>query len=264
MTENDVFIEQGDCLEHLRGLQRNIVELFVTSPPYGNLRTYGGKCEWDFGAIAKEILRVLVPGGVLCWNEGDSVVEGSETLLPMEHALFFKALGFRVHDTMIYERLNFSHPERTRYHSMWEYVFIMSKGAPRAWHPIKDKKNVTAGCIGNLGVNTFTERDGSKSVRSKKVTAEFAMRGNVWRGKTRGQEDMCKELPHTAMMPRWLARDLIQSWSDPGDIVCDPFVGSGTVLEEALKMSRKAIGFDINATSCALATRNCLKLLDTP
>lgn len=250
----------GDALECLREIPRNSIELFVTSPPYGNLRTYGRHCEWNFGGIAKEILSALVPGGVCCWNEGDQVIDGSEALLPFEHALFFKALGFRIHDTMIYERLNFSHPERARYHSMFEYIFILSKGAPRTFNPIKDKKNATSGCVGNLGVNTFTERDGSKSERAKKVTAEFGMRGNVWRGKTRGQEEMCCELKHPAMMPRWLARDLILSWSNTGETVCDPFLGSGTVAEEALKVSRNAIGFDVSQEYCDLARHNCDQL----
>jgi DNA modification methylase len=239
-------IINSDCLEALSKMPEASVECIVTSPPYGNLRTYGG-FKWDFEVIAKELFRVLVSGGVLCWNVADQVVDGSETLTSFRQGLYFvDEVGFRMHDRMIYEKLNFSHPEKNRYHQVFEDIFILSKNAPRVFNPIKDKKNSTAGQIGNLGVNTFTEADGSKSVREKKVTAEFGMRHNVWKGKTRGQEDMCEVLPHPAMMPKWLARDLILSWSNHGDTVLDPFAGSGTTGKMALEVGRNAILIDSN------------------
>ena len=163
---------------------------------------------------------------------------------------FFADMGERparlTIDTMIYQKTNFSHPEKNRYHSVFEYVFILSKGAPKTFNPIMDRENITAGEIGNLGVNTFTERDGSKSVRSKKMTKEFGMRHNVWIGLTRGQEEMCQELPHPAMMPKWLVRDLIISWSNKGDIVLDPMAGSGTTPQIAKRLGRKTIAIDIS------------------
>lgn len=233
-------------------LEQASVDLVVTSPPYGGLRTYAGHDKWDFENTASEAYRVLVDGGVICWCVGDEVIDGSETLDSAKQKIFFReVLGMNIHDTMIYQKRNFSHPERNRYHQIFEYVFILSKGKPRCFNPIKDRKNLTAGCVGNLGVNTFTERDGSKSVRSKKVTAEFGMRHNVWLGNTRGQEEMCVELKHPAMMPRWLARDLIRSWSNEGDVVCDPFAGSFTTCQEAMKLNRKSIGIEINPQYCA-------------
>lgn len=192
-------------------------------------------------------MRVLAIGGICCWIVNDGVENGSETVTSCKQKIFFhETLGLRIHDTMIYKKRNFSHPEKTRYHQTFEYVFVFSKGAPKTFNPLMDRKNLTAGCVGNLGINTFTERDGSKSVRSKKVTAEFGMRHNVWEGNTRGQEDMCIPLKHPAMMPRWLARDLILSFSNPGDLVVDPMAGSGTTGEEALKCGRKTILIDAN------------------
>src|SRR6185295_4925402 len=246
----------GDSARVLERFDEASIELVVTSPPYDDARTYGGTKtpEWDFEAIARQLYRVLRPGGVLCWNVNDMVVNGSETLTSCKQKIFFvEQCGFRCHDTMIYEKANFSHPERARYHQVVEYIFILSKGAPRTFNPIKDKLNATAGCIGNLGVNTFTERDGSKSERTKKLTAEFGMRHNIWRGKTRGQEEMCEELKHPAMMPKWLARDLILSFSNPGDTVLDPFGGSGTTGQMAHENGRHAILIDRNPDYCALA-----------
>lgn len=221
------------------------VQLVVTSPPYNNLRRYGDDDGWSFERTAAGLLDVLDDGAVVCWNVGDSVVNGGEQLTPMRQAIYFvDVLGLRMHDTMIYERLNFSHPEKVRYHQMFEYVFILSKGAPRCFNPIKDKPNVYSGS-GTYGKNTARAFDGVMFERPRNINAEFGMRGNVWRGKTRGQEEMCESLPHPAMMPKWLARDLIVSWSNPGDIVLDPFMGSGTTAEQAQHLGRHWIGLEL-------------------
>lgn len=251
-------IIQGDSLEKLRELPNDSVDLIVTSPPYDDLRSYGGH-SWDFEGIALELYRVTKQGGIVCWNVGDSVVDGSETLTSAKQKIFFREqCGFRIHDTMIYEKLNFSHPERTRYHQIFEYVFIVSKGEPATFNPLRDKKNATtAGCVGNLGINSFTERDGSKSERPKKVTAEFGMRTNVWRGKTRGQEEMCETMAHPALMPKWLARDLVLSWSNVGDLILDPFAGSGTTGMVALELGRKAILIELNPDYVQLINQRC-------
>ena len=247
----------GDCLTVLPTLESGSVQLGVTSPPYDSLRTYGGikPFTWaDFEIVAFELYRALCDGGVLCWNVGDSVVDGSETLTSAKQKIFFRELcGFRIHDTMIYEKLNFSHPEFNRYQQVFEYIFILSKGAPRCFNPIKDKPNATPGAVGSLGANVIRERDGSRTLRAEKVHAEFGMRYNVWRGKTAGQELVCDSLEHPAMMPFWLARDLIQSWSNPGDLVLDPFFGNGTTGKAAELLGRKWIGIELNPAYAKLA-----------
>ena len=247
----------ADAVECMTEMSSNSIDFILTSPPYDRTRLYLGKePDWEFPLVAKHCFRLLKPGGVLCWNVNDAVVNGSETLTSFRQAIYFvDSVGFRMHDTMIYQKLNFSHPERTRYHSVFEYVHVLSKGAPSTFNPIMDRKNLTAGAVGNLGVNTFTERGGSKSEREKKVTAEFGMRHNVWLGKTRGQEEMCKELHHPAMMPKWLARDLILSWSNPGDLVLDPLAGSFTVCQEAVKVGRRSVGIEQNEEYCRLAIK---------
>ena len=253
------YIYTGDALSVLKTFEDNSIHCAVTSPAYDKNRTYNQKSlVWDFEGIAKELYRTLCPGGVLCWNVNDMVVDGSETLTHARQGIYFvDEVGFKLHDTMIYKKSNFSHPEKIRYHQVFEYILILSKGTPRVFNPIKDRKNLTAGCIGNLGVNTYTEKDGSKSVRRKQVTAEYGMRHNVWEGNTRGQEEMCVELHHPAMMPKWLARDLIISWSDVGDIVLDPFGGSGTTGLEAIKLGRQCILIDIDSGYCKMAEEYC-------
>lgn len=232
----------GDSAQALQVIESDSIELVVTSPPYDNLRTYDGHAEFDFETIAREIFRVLVPGGVLCWNVNDSVVDGSETLTSCEQKIFFRrGCGFRIHDTMIYEKVNGSKPDPTRYNPCMEYIFVLSKGKPRVFNPIRDKRNVTAGkpCF---GVHTCRQPDGTMMDRKeRKVANEFGTRSNVWCGLTRGQEDAGLNLPQPAMMPKWLARDLIRSWSNPGDTVLDPFAGSGTTGREAIGTGRRAI-----------------------
>lgn len=237
----------GDNRLVLPTLEAGSVQLVVTSPPYDRLRTYGGH-EWEFEPVARELYRVLCDGGVCCWNVGDSVVDGSETLTSAKQKIYFREqCGLRVHDTMIYEKANFSHPEKVRYHSVFEYVFVLSKGVPRCFNPIKDKQNSTAGQT-PFGIRTFTDPDGTQRNRATQfpVSNEMGMRTNIWRGLTAGQENVCQSLAHPAMMPFWLARDLIQSWSNPGDLVLDPFFGSGTTGKAAALLGRKWLGIEIN------------------
>jgi DNA modification methylase len=236
----------GDASQQLVLLPNESVDCCVTSPPYDNLRTcYHGN--FRFEVVARRLAHAMKPGGVICWNVGSQMIKGSESLTPFKQVIYFvEWCGLLLHDTMIYQKLNFSHPEKSRYHQVFEYVFILSKGTPKTFNPIMDRPNKTAGKIGNLGVNTFTNADGSKGIRRKRITSKMGMRHNIWLGKTRGQEDMCKQLHHPAMMPKWLARDLILSWSNPGDTVLDPFAGSGTTGAVAMKNNRKAILIEIN------------------
>jgi DNA modification methylase len=257
MDDQLLTIVNKDSVVALSELAPGSVHLIVTSPPYDALRTYRGE-SWDFTGTAVQMWRVLVKGGVLCWVVGEETIEGSESLTTAKQKIHFvEVCGFRIHDTMIYQKANFSHPEKVRYHQVFEYIFVLSKGAPRVFNPIKDKPNANAGRMGSLGTNTFTRPDGSKGLRERKLTADFGMRTNVWRGKTRGQEEMCQKLNHPAMMPRWLARDLILSWSNPGDLVADPFCGSGTTGSEAIATGRRAWLNDVNADYVKQAEESC-------
>ncbi len=235
-------ILEGDFVKRSHGIPDGSVDLVVTSPPYDNLRTYVNGDKFDFEGVARALERVLATGGVICWNVNDSVVEGSETLTSCKQKIFFReVLGLRIHQTMIYEKCNGSKPDTTRYGNYKEYVFVISKGRPKSMNLIRDKPNVTAGkpCFGK---HTMREKDGSMTVRKdRKIAAEFGVRSCIWKGLTRGQEDAGLNLPQPAMMPRWLARDLIISWSNPGDVVLDPMAGSGTVPMEALQLGRRAI-----------------------
>lgn len=224
-------------------------DLVVTSPPYDNLRKYNGYT-FDFERIAQALVGGLKPGGVIMWNVGDETVNGSESGTSFRQALHFKELGLNLHDTMIYHKINFSNPSRNRYHQMFEYMFVFSKGTPKTFNPLRDKVNKWKTCFGR---NTARLPDGTMVERVKNVGQEFGMRGNVWLMNTVAQENVCESLPHPAMMPLQMAKDHILSWSNPGDLVLDPMMGSGTTLRAAKELGRRSIGIEINEADCAYA-----------
>lgn len=94
-----------NCLDTMSKMPNDFIDLTITSPPYDNLRTYNGY-SFDFESVAKELYRVTKQGGVVIWVVGDSTIKGSETGTSFKQALFFKKIGFNLHDTMIYEKIH--------------------------------------------------------------------------------------------------------------------------------------------------------------
>lgn len=247
----------GDWAEQLASLPGQSVDFILTSPPYDNARTYGGH-KWEFEGGALQMFRVLKDGGVCCWNVNDMTVDGSETLTSCKQKIFFREVcGFRIHDTMIWEKVHVGAPNAAQYHQMFEYVFVLSKGKPKTFNPIEDRKNIYGG-KSPFSYNSKRQANGDiKKTRECGICAEYGRRGNVWKGNSRAQEDPCAALPHPAMMPKWLARDLILSWSNTGDTVLDPMAGSGTVCREAISNARKSIAIDVNQEYCDLIRQQC-------
>ena len=114
-----------DCLEGMKQMESESVDLTVTSPPYDNLRTYNGYC-FDFENIARELYRVTKQGGVVVWVVNDAVENGSETGTSFRQALFFMEIGFRLHDTMIYQKQNYIPLTHNRY----EQAFAHTSSVP--------------------------------------------------------------------------------------------------------------------------------------
>jgi site-specific DNA-methyltransferase (adenine-specific) len=232
----------GDCAEVLKKITDESIDLTITSPPYDNLRTYNGFV-FDFESIAKELFRVTKQGGVIVWVVGDATVDGSETGTSFKQALYFKEIGFNLHDTMIWEKPNFSNPSTNRYHQIFEYMFVFSKGKPKTFNPILDVKNKYGTC---LGKNTKRQANGDLIEVKKNDGREFGMRRNIWKLNTVGQEMMCETPPHPAMFPERLVYDHLISWSEPNDVVFDCFLGSGTTGIVATQNTRKFIGCEIS------------------
>lgn len=257
MELNKVY--NADCAEFMTTvMDESSVDLTVTSPPYDQIRDYKGY-KFDFAKTANGLLRVTKKGGVVVWVVGDQTINGGESGTSFRHALYFMGIGFTLHDTMIYEKANFSMPQKNRYHQIFEYMFVFSKGKPKTFNPIIDRKNVWVGYT-NLGQNSVRLQDGSMhALKHGKPIGEFGKRFNIWRMNTIGQENMCKKNPHPAMFPSALARDHIISWSNEGDTVFDPFLGSGTTAIEAKKLKRNYIGVDISKEYCEMAEKRILE-----
>jgi len=253
-----------DCLEGMKLLPNECVDLTVTSPPYDNLRTYNGYIEqWSFEkfqAIAKELYRVTKQGGVVVWIVGDATINGSETGTSFKQALYFKEIGFNLHDTMIWNKGGFSAVGalKTRYAPVFEYMFILTKGKIKTFNPIKDKPNKHSG---KLIHKTKRLEDGSIKKGTPYISSEYGQRYNIWDIFPQRQKGKnC----HPAPFPEQLAQDHILSWSNEGDVVLDPFMGSGTTAKMALLNNRHFIGFEISKEYCKIANERISKIQSIP
>lgn len=241
-------IYNEDCEEGLKKIEENSIDLVVTSPPYDNMRTYDGIIDgWNFEKsknVAKEIFRVLKPGGVCVWVVGDETINGSESLSSFRQAIMFNEIGFNLHDTMIYYKDN---PcpvgGKNRYTQAFEYMFIFSKGIPKTFNPLTEPRR-------NKYKDKRTERvkgfqrnpDGTFSPKYVKINQGDPKRRNVWCYSLGAS----KHTGHPAVFPFKLAYDHIFTWSNEGDIILDPFIGSGTTAFASIELKRHFIGFELN------------------
>jgi site-specific DNA-methyltransferase (adenine-specific) len=231
-----------------REVADNSIQLTVTSPPYDNLRKYNG-FEWDFEALARELYRVTKPGGVVVWVVADATISGSETGTSFRQALYFKECGFNLHDTMIYQKAGTGMAGSLKcYIQAFEYMFVFSRGLVSTVNILRDRANVRAGKINRNPARL--DADGNRKPQREVVNAEFGRRLNIWRYGHSGVD-----VGHPAVFPEALAEDHIKSWSNPGDTVLDPFLGSGTTGKMAALAERSFIGVDISPEYVALAER---------
>lgn len=244
-----------DCVKAMKLMPDECVDLTVTSPPYDNLRTYEG-FNWDFEATAKELYRITKQGGVVVWVVGDATVKGSETGTSFKQALYFKEIGFNLHDTMIYHK-NSLPMNHNRYEQDFEYMFILSKGKPNTFNPIripcKYPEKETA-----RQHSYFSETDEkirkARSGKKRKPVGKDKIKGNIWyfsTGKNHSTQDNIA-FKHPAIFPEALANDHIISWSNENDIVFDPFMGSGTTAKMAMLNNRKFIGCELSENYCEI------------
>lgn len=233
-------ILQGDCLEVMKSFEEGCIDLTVTSPPYDNLRDYKGYT-FDFEGIARELYRVTKEGGVVVWVVGDATIKGSETGTSFKQALYFKEIGFKLHDTMIYQKAGTGAcGSNSAYWQSFEYMFILSKDKPNKVNRIADQSNKRAGAKVNRG---RLSKSGIIKDAKRRIVPAFSVRTNIWRYQSSNGNDRTK---HPAQFPEQLAEDHILSWSNEGDTVLDPFAGSGTTLKMAKKNNRGYIGIEIS------------------
>lgn len=255
MEINRIYNE--NCLATMKRMPDNFVDLTVTSPPYDDLREYHG-CEWNleiFQQVAQELYRVTKPGGVVVWVVNDKTENGSETLTTSKQKIFFREdCGFNIHDTMIWEKPGPSNPATNRYHQIFEYMIILAKGKPKTFNGLKDRKNLW---IKRFGKGSVRQKNGEMSHHKadKYQYDKFGLRFNIWYIKNVAQENICQPNEHPAPFPEKLTADHIYSWSNEGDLIYDPFGGSGTTVKMAHLMKRNWIMSEISEEYCAIAEK---------
>ena len=234
----------GDCVAVMQSFQTESVDLTVTSPPYDSLRTYAGTLKWDFETfkqVANELYRITKDGGVVVWVVGDKTVKGSETLSSFKQAIYFNEIGFNVHDTMIYKKANPIPQNHNRYEQCFEYMFVFSKGKPNTFNPLKETTK-NAGKEFNWG-DRKVDMDPNQCRRHRETdirkVPEFKTKKNIFEYSVGGGKT-----GHPAVFPEKLAEDHILSWSNEGDIVFDPFMGSATTGKMAILNNRNFIGIE--------------------
>lgn len=248
--EDNIKLYQGDCLEIMdQFIEQGIkVDAVITSPPYDNLRTYEGSLQWNeyiWKKIIDKLYLLLADGGVIVWVVGDATINGSESGTSFKQALYFKEVGFNLHDTMIYQKDN---PPPTggnnRYYQHFEYMFVFSKNAPKTFNPITIERRNKWNDTRTSRVKGFN-RDSEGNFKKKEVSLTGKVkRGNIFKYIVGGGNSIDCGVKHPATFPQKLVEDQILTWSNPEDIILDPFLGSGTTGIGAKLLGRSFIGIE--------------------
>ena len=254
-----------DCIDGLKQLDDNSVQLVVTSQPYDNLRTYKGY-SFPFNDIVKELYRVVDDGGVVVWVVGDGTVDGGETGTSFRQALYFMENGFKLHDTMIYQKHNPTPNTGNgiRYQQSFEYMFVFSKGKPKTVHLLTEPRR-----------NSCNDKRTSRMIRRQRnIDGEFeeehlylikqvVPKSNIWNYKVGLYNTSSDKVAfkHPAIFPEQLAIDHILSWSNENDLVLDIFMGTGTTAKASILTNRNYIGFEISEEYCKIANERITNTL---
>lgn len=245
----------GDSATLLQTIDSDSIDLTVTSPPYDGIRLFHGH-SWDFDSIAIELFRVTKPGGVVCWVVQDQTKNFRKSLTSFRQAIRFCEIGFGLLDTIIWEKPSgapFNPFDRCVYAPRYEFIHVLTRGRPNTFHPLRDRPNVSAGKKNRNRSN----RQPDGSIRSEPplvaTIPEYGNRTNVWTVQNSAENNDPLAKQHPARFPIRLAQDLILSYTNPGDTVLDPFLGSGTTAIAAIRTQREFLGIEIASEYVALA-----------
>lgn len=250
-----VRIIEGDAAKELARLPRNSVDLIVTSPPYADSRkdTYGGVdpdeyAEW-FAPIAAELLRVLKPSGTFILNIKERVVDGERHTYVLELIQALRAQGWLWTEEFIWHKKN-SYPGKwpNRFRDGWERLLQFNKS--RKFVMYQDAVMVPVGDWANVRLRTLSKTDRQRDPSA--VGSGFGKNISNWVGRKMVYPNNvlhlateCGNKSHSAVFPEALPEWFIKLFTKPGDVVLDPFLGSGTTAVVAHRMRRHVIGVEI-------------------
>lgn len=255
LATNRIYCGQAEKL--LKEIDKDCCQLVLTSPPYDSVRAYKN-FYFPFKEIATEIYRIIEPGGICVWVVNDQYIDGGRSMTSFKQGLFFtENLGFKMHDIIVYHKSGFNFPANNRYHQSWEFMFILSKGKPKTFNPLMDRKNKYVGQKAHGRHRGHDENgyvDMSQIVKAKAI-GEFGKRTNVWYYKVGGGNVTKDKIAyeHPAIFPESLAQDNILSYTNRGDLVIDPLAGAGTTCKMAKINDRKYIGIEASEEYCKIA-----------
>jgi DNA modification methylase len=252
---NDIY--NIECVEGMKQLPSECIDLVVTSPPYDDLRDYNGYV-FDYSAIAAALFRVMKDGGVVVWVVGDRIKDGNKSLTSFRQALFFQEVGFKVHDVMIYQKKNTPFMRSNAYTNCYEFMFVFVKGKLKTFNPLKTKtvRNGVEKLVANKKADGINKKVVAELKKEKTLT-------NIWEYAVGlgGSTNDKIAFEHTAIFPEKLAQDHILSWSNEQDIVFDPMSGSGTTCKMAKLNNRRFLGMEISKEYTELSKKR-LELLE--
>jgi len=246
----------GNCVDIMSRMDADSIDMVLTSPPYDDLREYKGY-DFDYKAVANELYRLIKPGGIVVWVVGDATKNGSETLNSFRHALYFQEIGFSVHDTMIYRKLNPIPNAGTRYQQSFEYMFVFSKKKPKTHNISKRPRSNKTNDKRTYRHKKWTRKSNGEFTQNDYYIKDEVPDWNIWDFYVGGGNSTNDKVAyeHPAIFPEALAERHILSWSNEGDIVLDPMCGSGTTLKMAKKNGRGFIGIDVSADYVEIAKK---------
>lgn len=241
-----------NCLKTLREvIGRESLDMTLTSPPYDNARSYGGEVDTSITYHLINLLyRATKPGGVVVWVTADRTIDGGETGTSFRTALAFQDAGFKIWDSMIFGKNNpMPNDCGKRYRQSFEYIFCFSKGSPATFNPI----TVPVKSSGAFKAFRVTA-EGRGDLEHNRVAPKECKVSNIFNYNVGSSSSKDKvAFLHPAIFPEALAQDQISTWTNPGDLVYDPFTGSGTTYKIAHLLGRNFIGSEINPDYVAIA-----------
>ncbi len=257
MIRIEARLEQGDCLDVLQAYPDNFFDLIVTSPPYADSRskTYGGikpekYVDW-FLPRSAQMLRVLKPSGTFILNIKEKVTEGERNTYVIELILALREQGWLWTEEFVWHKKN-CHPGKwpNRFRDAWERCLQFNKS--RQFNMYQEEVMVPMGDwaktrLKHLGKNDVVRFD-------SQVNSGFGKNISNWVGRDKAYPSNVLHLAtetgnknHSAAFPKALPEWFIKLFTQEGDWVLDPFVGSGTTSEAAFEMNRNSVGIDLKS-----------------
>ena len=261
-------IIKGDCREELKKLKDDSIDLIFTSPPYADRRknTYGGihpdkYVEW-FLPISRELLRVLRPTGTFILNIKEKTIDGERHTYVIELILEMRKQGWIWTEEFIWHKKN-CYPGKwpNRFRDAWERLLQFNKS--KKFNMNQEEVMVPMGDWKEARLRKLSERDKTRDI--SRVGSGFGKNISKWIGREMAYPTNvlhlateCANRNHSAAFPEALPEWFIKLFTKPGDLVLDPFMGSGTTIRVAQRMQRNAVGIEILPEYCKMVEKQII------